>query len=85
MLPFGVTQFEINRIRAKMRRLEISESRIDLFIKHCDENLETYDSACRIIDQWQKENPSEMILQALVCGVIAAGLGGWIALMGGLK
>ena len=81
----GVTQFEINRIRAKMRQLELSESRIDLFIRHCDENLETYDSACRTIDQWKKENPGEMILQALVCGAIAATLGGWIALMSGLK
>ena len=80
-----MTQFEINRIRAKMRQLELSENRIDLFLKHCEENLETYDSACRTIDQWQKENPGEMILQALVCGVIAAALGGWIALTSGLK
>ena len=80
-----MTQFEINRIRAKMRKLELSESRIDLFLKDCEKNLETYDSACNTIDQWQKENPGEMILQALVCGVIAAAFGGWIALMSGLK
>ena len=80
-----MTQFEINRIRAKLRQLELSERRINLFLKHCDENLETYDSACRTIDQWQKENPGETILQALVCCVIAAAFGGWIALMSGLK
>ena len=68
-----------------MRQLELSESRIELFLKHCEENLETCDSACCTIDQWQKENPGEMILQALVCGVIAAALGGWIALTSGLK
>ena len=68
-----------------MRQLEISESRIDLFLKQCDENLETYDSASRTINQWEKDNPGEMILQALVCGVIAAALGGWLALMTGLQ
>ena len=68
-----------------MRQLELSEGRINLFLKHCEENLETYDSACRTIDQWQKENPSDMILQAFACGVIAAVFGGWIALMSGLK
>ena len=80
-----MTQFEINRIKAKLRKLEISESRIALFLKKCDENLTTYDSACRTIDQWHKDNPSETVLQALVCGFIAAGFGGWLALMSGLK
>ena len=80
-----MTQFEINRIRAKLRKLELSESRIEIFLKQCDDNLETYDSACRIINQWHKENPGEMILQALVCGFIAAAFGGWLALMSGLK
>ena len=80
-----MTQFEINRIRAKLRKLELSDKRIELFLKQCNDNLETYDSACRIINQMHKENPGETILQALVCGLIAAGFGGWLALIGGLK
>ena len=80
-----VTQFEINRIRAKMRQLDLPQTSIDRFLKECSENLETYESACRTIDQWSKENPGEMILQALACGVIAAVFGGWLGLMGSLK
>ena len=81
----NMTRFEINRIRSKMRQLDLSEYIIDRFLQKCADNLITYESALHEVDQWEKKNPSEFILQALACGAIAAVFGGWIALMSGLK
>jgi hypothetical protein len=65
--------------------LELPEAKIEHFLQECANNLESYESACQTIDQWRKDNPGELILQALACGVIAAAFGGWLAWMGGLK
>ena len=80
----GMSEVEINRLRARLHRLELSETVIERYLQRCASNLETYESACRTVDQWEKPNPEGFILQALVCGIGAALFGGWLAYMGGL-
>lgn len=80
-----MNQFEINRIKSKMRQLELSDYFIDRYLQKCNDNLITYESASNEIEQWSKRKPGEFILQALACGCIAAVFGGWVALMSSLK
>ena len=46
-----------------------------------DRNCECYAMACRTIDRWEKPNPSATVSQALICGVVAAAAGAWLALV----
>ena len=75
----GMTETERNRLRAKLRRLDFTEAAITVCLQELEADLETYASASRIIDRWEKPDPSQTVLQALACGLIAAVLGGWFA------
>ena len=79
-----MTELETIRLRSKLHRLHLSDKAIQGFIDECEANLETFDSANRIIDAWEPIDPGGFILQALACGLIAALLGGSLARLGGL-
>lgn len=74
-----MTEIELNRLRAKLRRLALSEVSIDRTLRRFQRDLETFESASRIIEGLERENPEQQVLQALACGLIAAVLGGWFA------
>ena len=77
-----MTEIELNLLRAKLRRLAFTEVAIDRTLRIFQRDLETFDSASRIIERLEGENPEQQVLQALACGLIAAVLGGWIATVG---
>ena len=74
-----MTEIELNRMCAKLRRLALTEVAIDRSLRRFQRDLETFDSASRIIEGLERENPEQQVLQALACGLIAAVLGGWFA------
>ena len=74
-----MTETELNRLRAKLRRLDLNEAAINSCLHKFEADLETYASASRVIDAWERPDPSQTVLQALACGLIAAVLGGWFA------
>ena len=79
-----MTELETIRLRSKLHRLNLSDKAIQGFLDECEADLETFDSANRIIDTWEPIDPGGFILQALACGLIAALLGGSLARFGGL-
>ena len=74
-----MNQFETNRIKSRLRRLELSEEFVDQYIHKLQVNCESYQMACKTIDQWKKQDSREIVSQVLVCGIIAAVLGGFLA------
>ena len=74
-----MTEIERNRLRARLQRLAFTEVAIDRILRGFQRDLETFDSASRIIERMERENPVQTMLQALACGLIAAVLGGWLA------
>jgi hypothetical protein len=74
-----LTEIELNRLRAKLRRLAFTEEEIDRTLRRFQRDLETFASASRIIEGLEIDNPEQQVLQALACGLIAAVLGGWFA------
>ena len=74
-----MTETELNRLRAKLRRLDLTEAAINSCLHQFEADLETYASASRVIDSWERPDLSQTVLQALACGLIAAVLGGWFA------
>ena len=74
-----MTQFELNQIKSRLRRLELSEEFVDQYVHKLQLNCESYQMACKTIDQWKKQDSREIVSQVLVCGIIAAVLGGFIA------
>ena len=74
-----MTEIELNRLRAKLRRLAFTEEAIDRTLRRFQRDLETFEAASRIIEGLERENPEQQVLQALACGLIAAVLGGWFA------
>ncbi|QNI91412.1 hypothetical protein SynBOUM118_01049 [Synechococcus sp. BOUM118] len=74
-----MTEIELNRLRAKLRRLAFTEEAIDRTLRRFQRDLETFASASRIIEGLKRDNPEQQVLQALACGLIAAVLGGWFA------
>ena len=74
-----MTEIELNRLRAKLRRLEYTEEAIDRTLRRFQRDLETFASASRIIEGLERDNPEQQVLRALACGLIAAVLGGWFA------
>ena len=74
-----MTEPERNRLRAKLRRLDFTEAAIASCLRKFESNLDSYDSASRVIDAWERPDSSQTVLQALACGLIAAVLGGWFA------
>lgn len=77
-----MTQFERNQIRSRLYRLELDEQFVERYLAKLDRNCECYAMACRTIDRWEKPDPAATVLQALVCGLLAAVLGAWWALVG---
>ena len=74
-------QVEVNQLRAKLHRLDLSDEFIARYIQKLQDNGESYKVACKTIDRWEKPDPSQFVLQALVCGFAAAILGGWFAMV----
>ena len=74
-----MTQFEINQIKSRLRRLELSEEFVDRYVHKLQVNCESYRMACKMIDQWQKQDSRDIVTQVLACGMIAAVLGGFLA------
>ena len=74
-----MTEIELNRLRAKLRRLAFTEEAIDRTLRRFQRDLETFASASRIIEGLERNKPEQQVLQALACGLIAAVLGGWFA------
>ena len=74
-----MNQFETNRIKSRLRRLELSEEFVDQYVHKLQVNCESYQIACKTIDQWQKKDSREVVSQVLACGTIAAVLGGFLA------
>ena len=76
-----MTEIERNRLRARLQRLAFTEEAIDRTLRRFQRDLETFTSASQIIDRLERENPVQTVLQALACGLIAAVLGGWLAIV----
>ena len=74
-----MNQFEINQIKSRLRRLDLSEDFVTQYVHKLQVNCESYAMACKTIDRWKKEDCSETVSQVLACGVIAAVLGGFLA------
>ena len=74
-----MNQFEINQIKSRLRRLELSEAFVDQYVQKLQINCESYSMACKTIDRWKKEDSRDTVTQVLACGLIAAVLGGFLA------
>ena len=76
-----MNQFEINKIRSKLRRLDLDDQFIELYINKLIRNKEPFVTASKSIDRWEKKDSGQFLLQALACGLIAALAGGWLAVV----
>ena len=74
-----MNQLEINQIKSRLRRLELSEAFVDQYVQKLQINCESYSMSCKTIDRWKKEDSRDIVAQVLTCGVIAAALGGFLA------
>ena len=74
-----MNQFEINQIKSRLRRLELSEEFVDKYVHKLQINCESYSIACKTIDRWEKKDSRDIVAQVLACGLIAAVLGGVLA------
>ena len=64
-----------------MRKLNLDDEFIDLYVNKLIRNREPYDMASKTIDRWEKRDSGQFVLQALACGLIAAVVGGWFAVV----
>ena len=62
-----------------MRKLNLDDEFIDLYVNKLVQNREPYVTASKTIERWEKKDSGQFVLQALACGVIAAVVGGWFA------
>ena len=62
-----------------MRKLNLDDEFIDLYVNKLIRNREPYVTASKTIDRWEKRDSGQFVLQALACGLIAAVVGGWFA------
>ena len=76
-----MNQFELNQIRSKLRRLDLDDQFIGRYIDKLIRNKEPFCMASKSIDRWEKKDPGQFVLQALACGLIAALVGGWFAVV----
>ena len=76
-----MNQFELNQIRSQLRRLELDDQFIELYIEKLIRNNESFVTASKAIDRWEKKDSGQFMLQALACGLIAALAGGWFAVV----
>mgnify|MGYP003312539441 CR=1 FL=1 len=74
-----MNQFEINQIKSRLRRLELPEDFVDQYVHKLQIDCEIYSIASKTIDRWEKEDNRDIVAQVLVCGFIAAVLGGFLA------
>ena len=74
-----MNQFQVNQISAKLRKLNLDQEFIDLYISKLLRNNEPFATAYKTIDRWEKRDSSQFVLQALACGLIGALAGGWLA------
>ena len=72
-----MNQFEINQIKSRLRRLELSEYFVDQYVHKLQIDCEIYSIASKKIDRWEKEDNRDIVAQVLACGFIAAMLGGF--------
>lgn len=64
-----------------MRKLNLDDEFIDRYINKLIRNREPYVMASKTIDRWEKRDSGQFVLQALACGLIAAVVGGWFAVI----
>ena len=64
-----------------MRKLNLDDEFIDLYVNKLLRNREPYIMASKTIDRWEKRDSGQFVLQALACGLIAAVVGGWFAVV----
>ena len=76
-----MNQFELNQIRSKLRRLELDDQFIEMYIDKLIRNKELFVTASKVIDRWEKKDSGQFVLQALACGLIAALAGAWFAVV----
>ena len=76
-----MNQFELNQIRSKLRRLELDDQFIELYIDKLIRNKEPFVTASKAVDRWDTKDSGQFVLQALACGLIAALAGGWFAVV----
>jgi len=76
-----MNQFEMNRIRSKLRKLDLDDAFIAAYLEKLRRNNEPYTTAFKAIDRWEKKSSGQFVLQALTCGLIAAIAGGWLAVV----
>jgi hypothetical protein len=74
-----MNQFEINQIKSRLRRLELSEDFVDQYVHKLQIDCEIYSIANKTIDRWEKEDNHDIVAQVLACGFISAVLGGFLA------
>ena len=76
-----MNQFELNQIRSKLRRLDLGDQFVERYIDKLTRNKESFVTASKAIDRWDKKDSGQFVLQALACGLIAALAGGWFAVV----
>lgn len=76
-----MNQFERNQIRSKLRRLDLDDQFVELYIDKLTRNKESFLTASKAIDRWDKKDSGQFVLQALACGLIAALAGGCFAVV----
>ena len=76
-----MNQFEVNQIRAKLHRLALDDEFVERYIAKLIRNNEPYITASKTIDRWEKSDSGQFVLQAFVCGLIAALAGAWFAVV----
>ena len=80
-LTWTMNQFELNQIRSKLRKLNLDDQFIERYIDKLHRNKEPFVTASKTIDRWEKQDSSQLILQALACGLIASIAGAWFAIV----
>ena len=76
-----MNRFELNQIRSKLRRLELDDQFIEPYIDKLIRNKESFATASKAIDRWDKKDSGQFVLQAIASGLIAALAGGWFAVV----
>lgn len=76
-----MNQFDLNRIRSKLRKLDLDDGFVDRYLDKLIRNNESYVTASKDIDRWERKDAGQFILQALACGLIAALAGGCFAVV----
>jgi len=80
-----MNQFELNRIASKLRKLDLDEAFVEAYLEKLRRNNESFATASKLIDRWEKKSSGQFLLQALTCGLIAALAGGWLAVVQSLR